>query len=500
MPQIIGYIILIILIILLIVYVIIPLCIAAACLGAAYGLILSFYNLGIACYNGLFIRSNTITDNAYESYFYWNGDWGKNLKTVCKETFSLSYARASYFGALSLDPNLFWLLRIGFFFAMIASILGCVVFVPLLLLIFSAIFVIVWGLDNLFAYLFWGVERIWLYIRSIYAICPTCNKHVSHPTYYCPHCKAKHINLVPSPRFGIFNRTCSCGAKLPTLLLFGKGKLKGECPHCHASKGVSLDYTSHTIAFIGGKSVGKTFLRNVMCAQLPAYAKSKGWSTSVPPEEQNVVSTIVNELRAGRRPNETYLSSQAVAVRLGLLKSSFSVEERLYLYDAPGEAFEQEQHMKSYNYYEHLKTVVIVVDPLSLPSIRYRLSNNNTIIPHISQVSPVNCLQKWFNSIERIHSQGNLKAFLKRVRCCVVITKTDIPELHKIVKLHPGATSQQCKYFLENYGLPEIIPLVEDFFSVVKYFAVSCSGGKPDGVAFSPAGISNVWAWILDKQ
>lgn len=475
--------------------IVIFICLCAASIGAAYGLCFSIFYLGVACKNNLFTRSNNVTENAYESYFYWNGDWGKNLITVCKETFSLSYIRASEFGSEASDSSNNYLQRIGYFFAMIASMLGCFVFVPILLLVFSVIFVIVWAFNNILAFLFWGMERIWLYIRSIYAICPTCNTHVSQPVYICSHCKSKHNNLVPSPRYGIFSRTCSCGAKLPTLLLSGKGKLQGECPHCHGNKGVSLDYTPYTIAFIGGKSVGKTFLRNVMSSSLCSYSQSKNWKTIIPPEEQNVVSLIQRELQSGQRPNETFLSAKAVAVRIGIQRTSFNHEERLYLYDAPGEAFEQENYMDSFNYYKYLKTVILVIDPLSLRNVRLRLNDNS--IRHISQVSPANCLQRWFNSMERIHAEGKLKSFLSKVQCCVVITKTDIPELHKIVKLTPKATSQQCKYFLENYGMPEIIPLVEDYFGEVNYFAVSCSGGKADGAAFSPEGINNVWEWIL---
>lgn len=508
MPQLIGFILVVVLIYLLIVYVIVPLIVYVIIpsllaltglfvgAGVLYGFGYAIYNLCIACGRKISMRRNIVSNNSRECYFYWKGDWGKNLINVCSETMSLSCGASSDFYTQTTQPNINFFLRIVYFFAMISVFTGAVLFVPVLLICFSVVFLLAWTCNNLFALVFWGIERTRLLIRSIYAICPTCNKRVSYPVYHCKNCGAEHNNLAPSARFGIFHHTCSCGQKLPTLLLFGKGKLKSSCPHCKGKTGVSLDYSPHTIAFVGGKSVGKTFLRNVMCSILHQYASSQRWKFSIPPEDVNVVNAIKRELSMGQRPNETFLSAKSVALRVDLNRSG--ITERLYLYDAPGEAFTMEMHMQSFNYYEHLKTVIAVIDPLSLSSVRLRLPNVN-FIPHISMVSPVSCLEKWLNSMEKIHSEGNLQKKLKNVKCCVVITKVDVPELNQIVnpQLSSNSTNEQCKKFLSDNGLPEIVSLIDNHFNKVNYFAVSCTGGTPDGSAFTPTGIERLWEWIL---
>jgi len=69
-----------------------------------------------------------MSENARECYFYWNGDWGKNLINICTETFSHSVAGARDFCTKMAAPDVKLFLRVVYFFAMIFVFVGAIIF------------------------------------------------------------------------------------------------------------------------------------------------------------------------------------------------------------------------------------------------------------------------------------------------------------------------------------------------------------------------------------
>lgn len=463
--------------------------------------------------------------NAEVGYFYYKGDFSRMLYNWFVKSYNLFLSGCGflfYAGTNRTNPtfsdNVITALCI--ILGGLTCFLGTLVlFLEFVLL--SLLFLIVQFFYILSGFFFLLFEKTVLYWYKISVLCPKCNKKVTNPVYLCPKCNAEHVNLVPSIKYGIFKRKCSCGEKMPSFLL-GKKKLKAKCPHCSGSI-EPLEYSPHTIAFIGGKSVGKTFLRNVMSVSLSHivnerakrntrkghsffekiacffhnwYANRYCWRVHIPDAEKSKVNAIEDDLRKGMRPNETQLGVSTPAIRIDLKRGYRSIPERLYLFDAPGEAFTKEDYMNSYFYYESLQTLVIVIDPLSLPNINLQLANAKSI-KHISTESPHSCISKWLNSMQRVHTDGDLEV-LQDVRCAIVITKVDMPEFNKLSNLTVNSTSEECRSFLEGNDA-RIISLVENHFREVNFFAVSCTGGKMEGTAFSPEGLDKLWEWILDK-
>ena len=460
--------------------------------------------------------------NAFLGFFYFKGGFNQKMYNTCVNTF-LFFSKSCKQLIANVDFSVRPLRGILFYNLMFFWFLIGLLVLAIEIVIFSLLFLFIQFFYIIFGFIFGVIESIYLYWNKITVLCPKCNKKVDQPIYYCPQCNAEHTDLYPTLKYGILHRKCTCGKKLPTFMFWGKKKLKAKCPYCSGSI-EPLEYTPHTIAFIGGKSVGKTFLRNVMCVFLNSYVNERGkrnrrkgttffekiicafhnwranrhcWRTKIHPDDKTKVLTIENEIRIGKRPNETQLGVTASAIRINLKRGYHSIVERLYLYDAPGEAFTKEDYMKSYVYYESLQTLIFVIDPLSFPNILQQLDNVRSI-QHISTESPVSCFEKWLNSMERVHTDGNLD-HLQNVRCAVVITKIDMPELKNLCNLTVDSTSDECKAFIDANGLSRIISLVDNHFNHVKYFAVSCTGGKPDGTPFTPEGLGNLWEWILNK-
>lgn len=460
-----------------------------------------------------------ITDkNACESYFYWKGDLVKTFINSVKTTASFFITKVS--NCLVTTNNTATAIFCGLAILLLPPA-GLLLTVALAILL-TALYIAITFAYYVFAWLVWFLEALYVAVNRISVLCPTCNKKVNNPVYVCPKCKLEHTHVVPSTKYGIFHRKCTCGNKIPACAFWKKKSLSAKCPFCNGSI-TPLEYSPHTIAFIGGKSVGKTFLRNIMCIMLHTYVYERGirkrktghsffekvvcsimnkynelycWRETVPKDEQSKIDKIKKEIKEGIRPNETSLSANMAAVRLDLKKGFNNIPNRLYLYDAPGEAFTKEEYLKAHVYYESLQTIILVVDPLSLPNIRYQIPNIKNIA-HVSLVSPTSCIEKWLNSMERVHTQGNLDKTLKYVRCAVVITKVDMPELQKLTALSINSSEDECKAFLSDNGEQGLISLVEDKFGEVGYFAVSCTGGKADSVEFTPEGIDKLWSWVL---
>lgn len=442
--------------------------------------------------------SNTIDINARESYFYTKGDWGKNLINVCSKAFTKNTVCTEYFGNMMRYSGKNYFMKVICFFAIVSTTLCTILLVILFSVLFFTLFLFLWLCYNLFAFLFWSIESAYKCCHGIYAICPTCNRRIDMPVYICATCGAEHPNLLPTAKYGIFCRKCKCGHSIPTSIMWGKNKVQAKCPSCNNTRGIQMNFSPTTIAFIGGTSVGKTFLRDTMASILPDFARKKQIAYIVLDEDKPEWRALEQRMRQGILPAKTAdnLLGNIQAMKIEIQRPQQSVPERIYLYDPPGESFNSEEKLDAYNYYQNLKTAVFVVDPLSLTGIRTRLQQT---IGHMSMVSAVSCFEKWLNSMESSHFEGNLKYLSKKVKCAVVITKVDIPELIQIVQIPIGASSEECKQFLEDYGAKEIVSLIKNYFEEYQFFAVSCSGGVGMGQEFQPQGIEDVWQWILER-
>ena len=55
-------------------------------------------------------------------------------------------------------------------------------------------------------------------MNGIFGACPICGEKYNIPIYVCSNCGKEHKKLIPG-KYGIFNRRCQCGNKMPTMFM-----------------------------------------------------------------------------------------------------------------------------------------------------------------------------------------------------------------------------------------------------------------------------------------
>ena len=133
----------------------------------------------------------------------------------------------------------------------------------------------------------WLVDRIALRSKSIHIRCPNCKDSDEYgalrPTVACL-CGKKHDNLIPGPR-GLFSRRCSCGRKLATTFLGGRGAYPTFCPQCGA-KLVSTTSRQYGIQLVGGRGSGKTTFLAAFWVRYKQILEKQGVLYAEKPREQ----------------------------------------------------------------------------------------------------------------------------------------------------------------------------------------------------------------------
>ena len=141
------------------------------------------------------------------------------------------------------------MIAVGLFGGVITTVLSAVHAV--ILFTFMCIIYVLFSLT-------WIADRLYLKRKSIKTSCPYDQTRVTIPHFRCPNCGEVHTKLVPGP-YGIWNRRCTCGAKLPTTFFNGRSKLIPLCPTCGTELAAS-DVQQFSLTIVGGTSSGKTVL------------------------------------------------------------------------------------------------------------------------------------------------------------------------------------------------------------------------------------------------
>ena len=486
---------------------------AIGCICIVVGVI---YGIGTSCHN--FIRAcgahllgrtdiNTV-ESARESYFYWKGDWWFNLGDTYKVTwdFNADETRAFWRRAKAhsqmewhLFQCLFWGAASGFVW------IGTVLFLPILFVAFGLLFSLVFVTYNILALSIYGVELIRLKLHGVSYRCPevTCLNRTL-PSFECsnPSCLVRH-RLIPTARYGIFFRTCKCGAKLPTTRR-SRNKLKAYCSREEC--GIELwggNYRPMTIAFLGGPSVGKSMVHLAMCCGAKQIFQKHNWEYSENPADAKMINDMKNRMNRGIRPDSTQVGGFVRAFCINLQKPENAFPLRLYFYDPPGETFTGANKMTykraEYNYYKDLRAVVIVIDPFSIPQIVREFANElkdearrKDIKPAL--ISPEESFERWLGSMKNDHGGVDKKKTL----CAVLINKTDAPGFAEKTGLVAGnASDAECRNFLKDYDLEHFMGQIDENFSECRCFAISTTGGSLPGTPLQPKGIEQVMDWLL---
>ncbi len=313
------------------------------------------------------------------------------------------------------------------------------------------------------------LELAVLFVRGITLECPNCNDKVTRPIYRCPNCDAAHRGLVPGTQ-GVLHRTCRCHTALPTLLMLGKAKLRGQCPNCQSMlpiKGFAAP-TVH-IPVIAGPSAGKSVFMHTAVSRLMLMdngfefadeSAKQGFETNVQlgvhTDPHRAAKTITKRPRA----YNVYVG-QGRARRL------------LYLYDPAGEVVERADQLADAQFLRFTKGIVFIVDPFSLRQVRSETDRAVLGTVHASNTAPKEVLERF---VEALREKGfSRRANRITIPVAVVLTKAD-GLLDKSGADHPyrgSAGSEAVRNWLTNAGQRDLVSSLDNHFALVSYFVVS---------------------------
>jgi hypothetical protein len=176
----------------------------------------------------------------------------------------------------------------------------------------------------------------------------------------------------------------------------------------------------------------------------------------------------------------------------------------LYLFDNPGEIFGSMQQLGQMHAIQHLKGIVLIVDPFSLPAAPR--DANPELKP--SQTPLLTVVGNLIRAVEQYLKtrRGDKCA----VPLAVILTKADalpVSDYPFLSDLLPGdgrpgdKLDERCRAAIRRLGGGPSLDALALNFSNVRYFAASALGRMPDrsGKPFQGIGVLEPFIWMLDQ-
>lgn len=380
--------------------------------------------------------------------------------------------------------------------------------------IFSILHVIVVTIMMTFVYLvfvfFAGLDKLYRTIKQISNTCPSCQRKYSLPVYHCPTCGAPHRYLYPSS-YGIFYHKCTCGTKLPTLLINGRHKLEGTCPLCDAPAFKGINHSTIFPVF-GGRSCGKTCFINSAISEIERMAPSLK-------AQFNYYYGVANDDRLAikERMEQGYLPDSTHENNLKFYNFTFTpngkkrIANFISVCDINGETFQQRERISKQVGYRYADSIIFVLDPLAITEFRDEVINQGYDVASYAgsdqEISDI--LGAMLTTLEEMHRKKKTK-----INLIVAFTKGDLEPFDKILgqkavdayaKAKKGLSKMEARdalaqKFLMDYGESNALKLIQNYFSSVHYFVTSAVGkNHEDGASFEPIDTAYPLLWVIDE-
>ncbi|HEY0546004.1 MAG TPA: SH3 domain-containing protein [Pyrinomonadaceae bacterium] len=364
------------------------------------------------------------------------------------------------------------------------------------------------------AFLLRAIEYLSMIWRRIFLVCPNsdCYKKIGLPIYICPNCGVKHHKLIPGS-YGIFRRQCECGAKLPTLFLFGRNNLPSICPHegCNRPLSASIGVARNLhIPIVGGPAAGKTSFMMASMHELHRRRDVGELALEFPEKKhQTLYERCDRDFMSGTIFGKT--AEDSPDAFLLKLNDGGSSEKLLYIYDAAGELYQQTDVLRRHEYYSYTHGILFLIDPFSLAQVQ--IDFEQPLQAAAAQVKP--CEERPQDVYDRMI--GTLRQFSKMsgsfgsLPIAVVVTKSDAFGLATDIESHTNGNgadegrkdddpeSRAVRQWLVGHGEGNLIRSIEHDFKKVHYFHCSALGRLPDNslIAFVPEGVLDPLTWML---
>jgi len=226
-----------------------------------------------------------------------------------------------------------------------------------------------------------GLDSAILRIRNITMVCPSCYERVRYPAYDCPGagCIRRHRDIRPG-RFGIVRRTCQCGTRMKTLLLFGSAQMDAYCPHCDRSLEHRPGKTPEIVLpFFGATGAGKTRLLFGVVEQLRLWSEAETERRGA----ERFAAELADSTTTSKLDNARNWLSPGSAIdktppgdlpRAYVIRLTVGRDKRiLHMFDAAGEYFHTPERTQELRFLDKAETFILVIDPLSIETYWDRL-------------------------------------------------------------------------------------------------------------------------------
>lgn len=460
---------------------------------------------------------NKTKDPAIESY--WFKDAYIDLFNVISEAFKANIANIR--GCVNNMADAISNFRFSSIFRIILYpfiIVSIAVFGFLFTSIFSLVHILLVAILMCFIYVgfmvLWFADFVYRSIHRISYSCEHCQKKYKMPMYTCPNCGAEHYHLVPS-KYGIFHRTCNCGAKLPTTFLNGREKLPSFCPNPECRQPLVGGITrAYIVPVIGGPNSGKTCFINAGIQEIEKNATSLGLDFLYHEDDDETKKDYsINKEKMGQGilPDKTSEKSMKF-YRFFYGKERAKIKNQISFADMAGETFADETDTKGQTGFKYSDGMFVIVDPFSLVDFNdYAMQEMSP--EDYSQVNrcsqPIDETVNYVdNAIRRATSQNkNLQ-----MKGAIVFVKTDIPFVDKILgesAIQERKQEKEISYlqasneigeeFLRQYGGDAFNNIIK-MFSQYQFFSVSALGkDQEQGKPFVSINCDKPMYWILSK-
>lgn len=336
--------------------------------------------------------------------------------------------------------------------------------------------------------------------------CPKCYSAFLLAKFSCPYCGKIHSKLHPGKN-GLLYAKCICGGKLPCASITKRKYLKSYCPNCdNILAGPNIN--SLTIQVIGGNSSGKTaFIAAFQHQYIGVNNKAGFRSVSFFPEYSfKELERIYSSGKTEKSPTDEVRAYFIIHGNKG------SSDDGLVFYDVPDEIIISDQYAKNPLNFAYCDGIVIIVDPLSLLSVKSECEAATGLESTIgfSSDSAEDIIVHFINKYSEV--AGRVAKKMSDTPVAVLISKTDLITINKQIGKeaiqacfsekaneyygYEDARDKICRQYLLNIGLINVINNLESVFSMVSYFPVSSIGHSEDGNPFDPKNVISPINWL----
>lgn len=393
---------------------------------------------------------------------------------------------------------------------MLALSIGAIAVAALIFTVYLAVLFTLTALSLLIFLPVRAGQELWLLYRRIAYRCPYDDCSYSGlPVHICD-CGAQYDDLLPS-FYGIFYHKCRHAngyVKLPTMDILGRSKLLRLCGSCrnpliHSSLGELPEWP---IAIVGGSNAGKTLFL------MQATREAQKRFSEIPGSKVRIES-VAKEWNYHEQM-ELLDRGQVVGKTAGNVTLAMAVripkgrQYLLYLFDKPGERFASREHAGRMQALRHLKGIVLLVDPFSLPALEEQGRRLGVLKPSEDPFGHIVHTLIWGVRAMLLERPEDIC----RAPLAVVLSKADaLPtrDFPFLDGLFPGdgrvdpTTSARCREALNKLGAGASVRELEMKFSNVRYFACTALGRLPDfrnASPFQPKGVVEPLMWLLEDQ